>query len=155
MPLSICVILRIYNEDAIHVSFLLLTGCTKFVLSRSSSFSPLPLRLSPSSSLSHLDGTESTQVPSSSLPSLRSANRRMSWCLTMVIIAVPPRTMQFCEEGDNSNGDFVHHYESAFSAWTQIQKMRIFILFFIIFQKKSNHLDIKIDNKKVFLLNLQ
>lgn len=67
-----------------------------FGLSRSSS-PPLPLfhsvaSLSSSSSLSRLGDTESTQVPSSSLPSLRSANWRMSWCLTMVIIAVPPRT---------------------------------------------------------------
>jgi len=40
MPLSICVILRIYNEDAIYVSFLLLVECATFFLSRSSSSLP-------------------------------------------------------------------------------------------------------------------
>lgn len=40
MPLSICVILRIYNEDAIRVSFLLLTARAGFILSRSRLSSP-------------------------------------------------------------------------------------------------------------------
>lgn len=98
MPLSICVILRIYNEDAIHFPSYSSrdTRCSVFLALSLPLLLPLLLSASLSpvspSSLSHLGDTESTQVPSSSLPSLRSANWRMSWCLTMVIITVPPRT---------------------------------------------------------------
>jgi len=76
----------------------------------------------------------------------------------MVIIAVPPRTMQFCEEGDNSNGGFVHHYESASAAHKYKYRKCEYSYYFTIFYnllKKSNHLNIKIDNEKVFFLHLQ
>lgn len=45
MPLSICVILRIYNEDAIRVSFFLFIDCATFAPSRSAFF--LPGRFAP------------------------------------------------------------------------------------------------------------
>lgn len=129
MPLSICVILRIYNEDAIRVSFFLFIDCATFAPCRSAFFLPGPFApfyyrsfyLSLSSLFSLflfvicLHNAESTQVSSSSLPSLQSPNRRTSWCFMMVIIVVPPKTtFEFYTEKvttfDDKTIHFIHFF---------------------------------------------
>lgn len=111
-----------------------------FILSRSFSF-PLPcsccsMRLSHPLRLSLALGRhrEHAQVPSSSLPSLRSANWRMSWCLTMVIITVPPRTTSAVSRRGWQQQPWFHcHYESAFNIWwmqnIMLTNTRIHVLF--------------------------
>jgi len=91
MPLSICVILRIYNEDAIYTHFPLALLERRDVRVPSRSHLPVvPLRpFSPSWSLSHARRRKCLRHRCFD----RLNRRAQSWCFTMVIILVPPRTM--------------------------------------------------------------
>lgn len=124
MPLSICVILRIYNEDAIRVSFLLLKARARLALCRSSLLSPSPaiplspvsLSLSPSHRLSRAWMHKGTFVMIAVASIGQSANGLMShdgnYCR-----ATQDDVRRSREEGDNSSPrDSVRHCESALGA---------------------------------------